>query len=96
MMYVVIFVLLKLIMDLTVHKDKFKKLSLPKFFWKETAEGPKTNWFHANFPMFYDVWHLCTSLEIFVVCFLVSPDIYSVLYFILGSLIFNFLYTLFK
>lgn len=93
-MYVVIFVLLKLVMDLTVHKDIFKKLGLPKFFWKEIAEGPKTSWFHSYFPMFYDVWHLSSSLQIFLVAYIVSQDIYSVIYFTFASILFAILYTL--
>jgi len=93
---VLIFVYLKAIMDLTVHKDYFKKWGYSKFFWKETAEGPKTTWFHKYFPMFYDIWHLSTFLQICQICLLLAipchnPYCFPV-FLIFGGLTFNFLY----
>lgn len=91
---VLIFIYLKLTMDITVHYNAFKKMGFGKFFWKETVEAPKTTWFHKYFPMFYDVWHLCTFLQVCQVCLIVSIPCHNIycfpIFVITGSLIFNF------
>lgn len=89
MIHVIIFVILKAIMDSISHHNSFKKLGLNKFFWKETAEAPKSTFLHKYFPMFYDMWHLATALQILQISWLVTHSLpLSLVFYTIGSLVF--------
>ena len=93
MMYVIVFVVLKAVMDSISHHDSFKKLNWSKFYWRETAEAPKHEFLNKYFPMFYDMWHLSTTLQVLLVAWLATGTIMgTILLYVIGNLIFVAIY----
>jgi hypothetical protein len=93
MIYVIVFVVLKAVMDSISHHDSFKKLGCHKFFWRETAEGPKRTFLQKYFPMFYDMWHLSTTLQVLMVAWLASGTIVgTLLLYTIGNIVFIAVY----
>ncbi len=92
-MYVIVFVVLKAVMDSISHHDSFKKLGWSKFFWKETSEAPKHEFFKKYFPMFYDMWHLSTTLQVLMVAWLSTGTVVGTLIlYTLGNMVFVAVY----